>query len=110
MAPPGLAWLDPFCRSTGIALDQRIVSDIYTTVNPLVYTARVYWREPISVEQMVRVWNLFQKWAAKNGATPSGRVELEEVIVFTKEKRILGFKTEVHLRERLGHPKNDHPA
>lgn len=110
MAPPGLAWLDAFSRSTGAALSQRIVTDVYSSVNPLVYSTRVYWRVPISVDQMLLVWNLFQKWAGRNQTTPSGRLDIEKVILPSGEERILGFKTDVHLRERLGLPKNEHPA
>jgi hypothetical protein len=58
----------------------------------------------------VQVWNLFQKWAGKNQSTPSGRVEMEEVLhPLSKQIFVKGFSTDVFLRERLGHPKNEHP-
>lgn len=110
MTPPGLAWLKLFCDSTGLALDQPISTDVHPSVNPLVYTVSVRWPEPIPMKQAVQVWNIFQKWAGKNGTMPSGRVEMEEVVQpFTKEDMVKGFRTDAHLRERLGHPKIKHP-
>ena len=108
MTPPGLAWLASYCGSTGIALDQTMVADVQNTVNPLVYTVSVSWQTPVSPENALKVWNLFQKWAARNKAAPSGRVKFEERphldAIFVK-----GFSVEVHLRERLGLPRDDHP-
>lgn len=106
MAPPGLAWLRLFSASTGMALDQAIVHEVKSTVNPLIYTVTTKWAEPITVGQAVQVWNLFQKWAAANESTPSGRVVFDEVRhPLTNEALIRGLTVDVHLRERLGHPK-----
>jgi hypothetical protein len=81
-----------------------------STVNALVYTVAVRWGEPIPTQQAVMVWNLFQKWAGKNGTTLSGRVSfLIENHPLSKKELLKGFETEAHLRERLGHPKNKHP-
>jgi len=110
MTPPGLAWLRSFCDSTGLALDQSIVADAESTVNALVYTVSVKWPEPIPMNQAVQVWNLFQKWAGKNRTTLSGRVELMETThPLSKQTFVKGFTTDAHLRERLGHPKNESP-
>lgn len=110
MTPPGLAWLDSFCGSTGTALDQGMLAETNSTVNQLVYKVRIKWSEPITMPQAIQVWNLFQKWAGKNQSTPSGRVEMEEVAhPLSKQTFVKGFSTDVHLRERLGHPKNEHP-
>jgi hypothetical protein len=110
MAPPGLAWLNSFSISTGAALDQGIVAEVYSTVNPLVYTVRVRWPESISMKNAVMVWNLLQKWAAANKTTPDGRVDfVQEIITTTREVRIRGFSVDIHIRERLGHPKNEYP-
>lgn len=108
MTPPSLAWLTSFCSSTGAALDQRMVADTKATVNALVYTVSVSWGEQISTKSALMVWNLFQKWAAKNQTTPSGRVNFEEHQVLG-ETKVVGFSVDVHLRERLGHPRDGHP-
>ena len=87
-----------------------MVQEVYPTVNPLVYRVRVKWSQPVSVKNSVMVWNLFQKWAGRNGTTPSGRVQFaEDPHPATGEMFMRGFTVEVHIRERLGLPKNDHP-
>jgi len=108
MRPPGLAWLTSFCDSIGTAMGQTIVSDVKNSVNPLVYTTSVSWRDPVKMDSAVQVWNLFQKWAAANRCTPSGRVTFQQ---FEKlgATLVLGLSVEVHLRERLGHPQDRHP-
>ena len=110
MTPPGLAWLPNFCRSTGGALDQPIVAEVYKTVNALIYSVLIKWHDPVSPYSALLVWNLFQKWANKNSSTPSGRIEYNEApSPITGKPRIAGFKVEVHLTERLGLPKDAHP-
>jgi hypothetical protein len=101
--PPALAWLNAFATSTGLALDQPIVADAQSGVNVLVYKVSVKWVEPISTHHWALVWNLFQKWAAKNDATPSSNVDVREV-----RGKVLGFSVNVHTRERL-RSKNHHP-
>lgn len=111
MIPPGLAWLPLFSASTGLALDQHITTEARGTVNQLVYIVTVRWAEPISKKNAVLVWNLFQKWAGKNGATPEGSVEM---FWFSSpaqvgEEKGTGFEAKLHIRERLGLPKTAHP-
>ena len=110
MTPPGLAWLRSFCDSTGLALDQPILTDVQSSVNPLVYTISVKWSEPVPMNQAIQVWNLFQKWAGKNRTVLSGRVTMDEVThPLSKQTFVRGLTTDAHLRERLGPPKNDSP-
>lgn len=110
MTPPGLAWLKAFCSSTGTALDQGIVADAKNTVNPLVYTVYISWKTPIVMKSAVMVWNLFQKWAAANKTTTGGRTTfVKERNIATKVDACVGLIIEVHLRERLGPPKDKHP-
>lgn len=109
--PPGLAWLSSFGLSTGAALDQPIVTEVYPSVNPLTYAITCRWHDPVTVAHAVMVWNLFQKWAAKNKTTPSGRVDFNTAPhPITGNDGVRGFRTEVHIRERLGHPKDRHPV
>lgn len=103
MIPPPLAWLNSFAKSTGLALDQPMVADAQSGVNVLVYRVSVKWVEPIPKNQWMLVWNLFQKWAAKNDATPSSNVDVNEVW-----EKIRGFTVDVHIRERL-RSKDHHP-
>ena len=110
MTPPGLAWLNSFCLSTGAALDQRMVADVKKSVNPLVYTVSVRWPDPIVMRSAVMVWNLFQKWAARNKSTPQGNVEFDEVRTLAAQPLIRGMLVTVHLRDRLGLPRDDPPA
>lgn len=111
MVPPGLVWLEAFRESTSEALDQRLRFQVYPTVNALVYRVRIDWMEPIKPETAMRVWNLFQKWAGANESTPSGRVEWRNLPhPMSGENLSFGFQVDIHLRERLGHPKNTHPA
>ncbi len=108
--PPGLAWLSAFCSSTGAALGQEIVAEAESTVNALTYKVRLSWREPIRTNLHAQVWNLFQKWAAVNGATPSSRLDIAyETNPLVTSTRVEGFTVTVHLRERLGHPKVNRP-
>jgi hypothetical protein len=110
MRPPGLAWLDSFSISIGLALDQKLMVRVYSTVNPLVYTVQIDLADPIKPENGVLVWNLFQKWASANDCMPNARVKLREVAhPISRENFNWGFSTEVQLRERLGHPKDEHP-
>lgn len=110
MSPPGLAWLESFRHSTGAALDQGIITRVHPSVNPLVYRVRVDLQEPVKPETGLQIWNLFQQWAAKNGCTPSGRVEMREVPhPASGESFSFGFSVDVHLKERLGFPKDEYP-
>ena len=76
--PPPLAWLRPFCESTGRALDQPIVFELVPTVNPLVYVLRLRWLQPITNKLKAGVWNLFQIWAWKNDSVPQGKVDTSD--------------------------------
>jgi hypothetical protein len=110
MRPPGLAWLDSFCKSTELAMSQAIVAEVKGTVNPLTYIVKLRWHEPIAPETSNIVWNIFQKWAATNESIPSGRVEHDVAInPFSKEPLHLGMQMMVSLKERLGHPKDKNP-
>jgi hypothetical protein len=110
MVPPGLAWLRLFSASTGLALDQGMVAEVFKTVNQLTYKVFIKWTEPIPMAHALQVWNLFQKWASTNNSTPSGRVEFQEYPdPLRKGVGIKGFVVEVHIRERLGHPKLNSP-
>lgn len=91
-------------------MDQRLTCRTYSTVNPLVYKVRLDWSDPIKPTTAMQVWNLFQKWAGANESTPSGRVEWRNLPhPQSGEEFSFGFQVEVHLKERLGHPKNAHP-
>lgn len=109
MVPPGLAWINSFALSTGLALDQRIATSVQSTVNPLVYTISMRWGEPISTKSALLVWNLFQKWAARNKTTPQGDVGVEEVRTPANQSLVQGLLVKVHLRERLGLPRDEWP-
>lgn len=87
-----------------------MVAEVHSSVNALVYKVHVKWDEPIRMDQAVAVWNLFQKWAAKNKSRPDGRVIFDETEhPLSKQMFVKGLSTDVHLRERLGHPKNESP-
>jgi hypothetical protein len=110
MRPPGLAWIEGFCKSTGEAMGQPIVAEVRKTVNPLTYAVRLKWREPTLPGQSLLIWNLFQKWAAINESIPSGRIQYEEATSpYTNFVGHMGMRLEVSLKERLGHPKEKHP-
>lgn len=110
MVPPGLAWLSSFCASTGTALDQGMVSEAKVGVNALTYRVSVSWGESISFKNFLLVWNLFQKWAARNDCVPSGRVDVKRVrSPLSSDERMVGFETEVNLKRRLGLPQDHHP-
>lgn len=70
------------------------------TVNPLVYTIKFTFGEPISGKRMMLVWNLFQQYAAKNDTVPQGKVESDGP----------KMTTQVVIKRRLGLPRNEHPA
>jgi hypothetical protein len=111
MTPPGLAWLASFCSSTGTALDQTIAHEVKSTVNALVYEVHLKWNDPIGGLSAMKVWNLFQKWAAVNGGTPDGRITFlkRREMALSDRPDCYGLSINVHLQERLGHPRDDHP-
>jgi hypothetical protein len=93
-----------------MALDQGMTPQVHKSVNPLVYKVAVIWHEPVPNQHALQVWNLFQKWAAANMSVPSGRVEFDHAPhPIRNEVFVKGFSVEVHLRERLGHPKDSSP-
>lgn len=107
MTPPGLAWLTSFSLSTGAALDQPILVEVTKTVNVLVYKVTLKWEEPIDPLHGLMVWNLLQKWAARNDSVLKGPIKF-----LKRRDRDLdrGISVEVQIKERLGHPKNSHPG
>ena len=110
MAPPGLAWLQAYCISTGIALGQGIVSEVSTGVNQLTYRVKVSWREPVKMSLALQVWNLFQKWAGVNKTAPQGQLDFEYQKDFlASAPGVIGFTATVQLRERLGPPPDERP-
>jgi len=73
--------------------------DVRPTVNPLVYTVFISWREPLSGSIVLKVWNLMQKWLTKNDCIPNGSVD-------TKPLSIL---IHVIVKRRFGNPKDESP-
>jgi len=111
MTPPSLVWVESFTTSTGAALGQKLIARVYPTVNPLIYRIRLDFYEPVKLDAASQIWNLFQKWAAANECTPSGRVEMRNLpSPVTGELYNFGFQVEVHLKERLGPPRDVHPT
>ena len=98
MVPPPLAWLQAFCDSTGLALDQQILFEWKKSVNPLVYTVKFTWAESISGNFLLQVWNLLQKWLIKNDCIPNG--------VSTSPTSIT---LDVGVKRRFGSPKDESP-
>jgi hypothetical protein len=105
MTPPGLAWLDSFCGSVGLALGSSIQASTESTVNPLIHTVRLRFGEPCDPKRANEIWNLFQKWAAVNGSRPQGRIERRAYSKWL----IDGMSISVMIRERLGAPRNEKP-
>ena len=98
--PPSLDWLDGFVESTSFALDSSISCRVNHTANPLVYNVELTFGEELSGERMLMVWNIFQKWAARNGAQPISRVARDAKCAVVS----------LAVKSRSGIPKNDHPA
>lgn len=82
------------------ALGTSVSFEVNKTVNPLVYTVKFTFGEPVSGKRMMLVWNLYQQYAAKNDAVPQGKVESEGTSLTTR----------VIIKRRLGLPRNEHPA
>ena len=98
MTPPTLAWLQGFCHSLGGALDCSVTYGVEGTVNPLVYKVKVQFSEALNGQRLMLVWNLFQKYAAKNDVAPQGKTEGwgRELIFSVATKRRLGPARDEH--------------
>lgn len=81
------------------ATGQRLKVRVGTTVNPLVFTIRLDFSEPIAGKNMLLVWNLFQMYASKNETVPKGKAAIGN----------RSLLTEVVVKRRLGPPRNKHP-
>jgi len=81
------------------ALDTSVNITCTPTINPLVFTVRFQFGEQISGKRMLLVWNLYQQYAAKNGAMPQGKLEREGNTLTTS----------IATTRRLGLPRNEHP-
>lgn len=88
-----------FVASTSRALGQPINYDLRASVNPLVYTVRLRWQDPIPGKLRLGIWNLFQFWAHKNDAVPEGKVEAGDRSMFLS----------IGTKRRLGEDKNEVP-
>lgn len=97
--PPPLAWLSSFAHSLGGALDCSVTMSSEPTINPLIHKVKADFGEPISGRRMMLVWNLFQKYAARNDCITEGGVE-----GWGKQMTM-----KVGTKRRLGHPKDQHP-
>jgi hypothetical protein len=97
--PPPLAWLDGFIHSIGGALGQRVIYNVESTVNPLLFRAHIKFSEKVSGKNLMLVWNLFQMYAAKNGSVPKGKASESEY----------SLTAEVVIKRRLGLPRKKHP-
>jgi hypothetical protein len=91
--------LSEFAESTSRALGQQIIYDLRASVNPLVYTLRVKWQDPVNGKVKNDIWNLFQIWAHKNDAVPEGKVEAGDTALFIS----------IGTKRRLGPDKNEKP-
>jgi hypothetical protein len=97
--PPPLQWLPAFSESVGRAVGQDVTLRLEPTVNPLVYTLKLSWKEPLGGKIVGGVWNLFEKWAVKNDAATSGGVEVSTT----------GMRMSVVAKRRNGPSKNETP-
>lgn len=99
MTPPPLAWLDGFCHSLSGALGYSVSFDVGKTVNPLIFKIKMRLGEPLTGKQLMLVWNLFQKYAAKNECVPQGKTEGwgKELIM------------DVAVTRRMGPTRSEHP-
>ena len=84
----------------GIALGCAVSARVNPTRVPLVHQVVFDFGEELSGWAMMRVWNLFQMFAAYNDCSPQGRLDsgARKMIV------------EVAVKRRLGEPRDDHPA
>lgn len=97
--PPPLAWIPGFVQSLSGALGTSVDVALAKTVNPLVYKVQFTFGEVISGKRMLLVWNLYQKYAAKNDAFPQGKIESEG----------RSMSTHIAITRRFGLPRNEHP-
>lgn len=77
MVPGGLTWLRGFCDSTALALGQTLSYHVRAGSNPITYVVKLSWQEKVSGALQMRIWNLFQTWAAKNETVPQGKVDVD---------------------------------
>jgi hypothetical protein len=82
------------------ALGTTVDAQVQRTVNPLLFRIRFRFGEHQDGRRLMMVWNLFQRFAHRNNSTPQGRVETEGK----------GLTVEVAVKERLGKPRDRHPA
>lgn|SRR5688572_22458618 len=99
MLPPALAWLDGFMHSVSGALGQRVVYNVDSTINPLLFRVRIKFSEKVSGKNLMLVWNLFQMYAAHNDSVPKGKAAESE----------FSLLAEVIIKRRLGLPRKKHP-
>lgn len=99
MTPPPLAWLPGFAHSMSGAMGCSVEINLETTVNPLVYKVKARFGEALTGQQLMLVWNLFQKYAAKNDCVPQGKTSGS-----SKELSFL-----VATKRRTGPTRDEHP-
>ena len=84
-----------FVGSVERALGQGVSYRLEVSVNPLVYTLKVSWREPIAGLLVGNIWNLLQVWLTKNEAVGNGVVKSSPT----------SMEVGVGIRRRFGTPK-----
>ena len=98
--PPPLAWLPSYAHSMGGALGCSVTFSLRPTDTPLLYRAEFTFGDRVPGPAMMQVWNLFQMYAAHNGAHPQGRLEREG-------NRLT---VQVAVERRFGADRDDHPV
>lgn len=96
--PPPLAWVAPFCESTGRALDEGLSWNL-KPVNPLETQVTIRWSNNLSPKLYLGVWNLFQMWATNNDSVPQGK----------PLHGTSSIAVNVAVKRRLGRPMASHP-
>jgi hypothetical protein len=97
--PPPLVWFGTYVRSVGRALGQNPTFSAKPSVNPLIYTVKVAWEEPLSGKLVNSVWNLLQQWAVLNDCVPEGAVSETPTSITVR----------MIVKRRLGAPKDVTP-
>jgi len=97
--PSPLAWVQSYAQSVQRALGCDIRLEVKPTVNQLVYKTTIYFGEPQSKEQRLRVWNMLQTWAAKNDAMTGAKVTSTDLLM----------RTSIGMKQRLGPTKDTNP-